>query len=61
LAAIEIEVRSLLGEYETWLGALPESLAESEQAARLVDVIEGLGAIAEALGEIDPPKGFGRD
>lgn len=61
LAAIEIEVRSLLREYETWLAALPESLAESEQAARLAEAIEGLGAIAEALGEIDPPRGFGRD
>lgn len=61
LAAIEDEVRSLLGEYEAWLAALPGSLAESEQAARLAVAIEGLGAIAEALGEIDPPRGFGRD
>jgi uncharacterized membrane protein YccC len=61
LEAIESEVRSLLGEYEAWLEALPSSLADSDQAAKLAETIEQLAAVAESVAEIDPPRGFGRD
>lgn len=61
LEGVESEVRSLLREYEGWLAALPPSLADSDQAAKLAETIEQLGSVADAITEIEPPKGFGRD
>jgi hypothetical protein len=51
------ELVELQGDYQTWLDALPENLADSTTA-------EALRAICEldlSVLEIDPPRGFGRD
>jgi hypothetical protein len=48
-------------EYESWLEALPESLADGDLAERLRDTIEQLAAAADLVAEIEPPRGFGRD
>lgn len=61
LAAVEAELRSLLREYEAWLDALPESLTDSGQAAKLAETIEQLASAADSIAEIEPPRGFGRD
>lgn len=52
---------ALKGEYEAWLDNLPDSLQDSDQAARLAETIEQLGAVVELLEDIQPPRGFGRD
>ena len=61
LAVILSDLEALQGEYEQWLQALPDSLAESQLAERLTETIEQFQAAADLLAEIDPPKGFGRD
>ena len=52
------ELLALLAEYAGWLETLPESLRDSTTA-------EALAAITdfdlEALADIEPPKGYGRD
>lgn len=50
-------LRQLQDEYQAWLENLPESLQESELAAKLQQVCE---LDLDAL-DIDLPKGFGRD
>lgn len=61
LVAIGAEIQSLLQEYEDWLASIPESLAEGDQATRLIGTIDQLSEIADAIAEIEPPLGFGRD
>lgn len=60
LTAIDL-VRTLQAEYEAWRERLPESLTDSEQAARLGETLELLEQAADLLDSIDPPRGFGRD
>lgn len=55
------EAEALKGEYEAWLENLPDSLQDGDQAARLAETIEQLGAVVELLEDIQPPRGFGRD
>jgi len=54
-------VRALQAEYEAWLDALPETLAQGDQAGMLQATIEQLEAAADLLAEVEPPRGFGRD
>lgn len=61
LAAILATVEVLQGEYEQWLDALPDSLAESQLAERLTETIDQFQAVTDLLADIDPPRGFGRD
>lgn len=61
LAALTTAIKDLQGEYEYWLEALPDSLAESDLADKLTDTIEQLETAADVLDGIDPPRGFGRD
>lgn len=61
LMALESSLRALQMEYQAWLDSLPEALEGSVQAERLGETIEQLDAIAELLGEVQPPLGFGRD
>jgi len=61
LLALEGSLRALQMEYQAWLDSLPEALEDSVQAERLGETIEQLDAIAELLGEVQPPLGFGRD
>lgn len=61
LADIEQKIRQLLVSYEGWRNQIPESLAATSQADKIDDTIEKLNAVADILGEIDLPLGFGRD
>lgn len=49
-------VRILADEYQSWLSALPENLAESQTAEQLELVVEQLEAVADDLAEIEPPR-----
>ncbi len=52
------ELTELQAEYQTWLDALPESLADTTTADRLRTICErDLPDLASA----EPPLGFGRD
>ena len=61
LAAMTTSLKDLQGEYEHWLNALPDGLAESELADKLAETIEQLATAADILDGIDLPRGFGRD
>lgn len=61
LAAMAEGLQDLQGEYEHWLDALPDALAESELADKLADTIEQLETAVDILAGIDLPRGFGRD
>lgn len=56
LAAIEAALRELAVEYGTWLEALPDNLAESQLADQLSEIAERLDAIADEVGELEPPR-----
>lgn len=55
------DLRQLLDEYASWQSNLPEFAADSPTAERLAETIEALETVADALEEVDPPRGFGRD
>lgn len=52
------ELLELQGDYQTWLDALPENLADGKtaDALRLICEID-----LSHLESIEPPRGFGRD
>ena len=52
---LEAATRELADEYQGWLDALPENLAETEIAGELSATIEQLEEIAEGFAAIDPP------
>ncbi len=52
------ELIELQGEYQTWLDALPENLADSKTADALRIICE---FDLSDLESIEPPRGFGRD
>ncbi len=60
LEALETAVRALTDEYQQWLDGIPENLAGGTLADDLRETIRQLEAVADNLGVIDPPKGFGR-
>lgn len=60
-AAVQAAVLELFDEYEDWLASMPESLQESGQAHKLSETVDQLAAIIDMLGEIELPRGFGRD
>lgn len=55
IADLEAAARELVEEYQGWLDALPENLAEGDTGDQLSTTIEQLEAIADALSDIDPP------
>jgi hypothetical protein len=61
LAALQAEAQCLQQEYEHWLEVLPESLQDTDLAARLTETIDQLAAVQDLIAEIQPPRGFGRD
>lgn len=61
LASLQCALDVLKQEYESWLESLPDSLQETDQAARATETIEQLEAVLDLLSEIQPPRGFGRD
>lgn len=58
-ASIDL-LRALQTEYESWLEAMPESLAETHLADRLKETIEQFESALEILEEIEPPRPFER-
>jgi len=55
IADLEEATRELAVEYQAWLDALPENLAEAEIAGELSTAIEQLEEIADGFAAIDPP------
>lgn len=55
IADLEAAARELADEYQRWLDALPESLAEGDMGDRLSTTIEHLEEIVEGLAAIDAP------
>lgn len=53
---LEVAARKLATEYETWLAAMPDNLAESATAEQLAEAIEQLTDIADSLDAIEPPR-----
>lgn len=60
LRAIEDELRDLAAGYRNWLEAMPANLSDTELADRLGAIGEQLETLADEVGELDPPRGFGR-
>lgn len=60
LRAIEDELRDLAAGYQHWLEAMPANLSDSELAERLALLAEQLETMADEVGDLDPPRGFGR-
>lgn len=56
IADLEAAAMELAEEYQRWLDALPENLADGEMGAHLTETIEQLEEIAEALAAISPPR-----
>ncbi len=55
IADLEAATRELADEYQRWLDALPENLADGEAGDHLSAAIEQLEEIADALAAIEPP------
>jgi hypothetical protein len=53
--------QTLLEEYQDWLDRLPAAFEGTALHDRLVDSVERLVIASEALEDMDPPLGFGRD
>lgn len=52
------ELLALQAEYAEWLEALPDSLRDSA----IADALEAItGLDLQAIADIEPPKGYGRD
>jgi hypothetical protein len=52
------ELLALQADYAAWLAALPDSLQESATAEALQTIVD---LDLDALAEVDPPRGYGRD
>jgi hypothetical protein len=61
LLALQVEASTLCEEYAGWLGNLPDSLSETEQAELLNEAVQQLQAVVDLIDEIQLPRGFGRD
>jgi hypothetical protein len=61
LAVLQGAVEALREEYQAWLDSLPDSLHDSDQAARLAETIDQLETVRDLLDDVQPPLGFGRD
>ena len=60
LRAIEDELRDLADGYQHWLEAMPPNQSGSELAETLATIAEQLETMADEVGDLDPPRGFGR-
>lgn len=60
VAAIIDALQELAAEYQAWRDALPANLADTELASKLEDASAELADLADTLGAIDLPQGFGR-
>lgn len=56
LTAIENELRELATEYEGWLEALPDNMADSARAEELTEIAEALNRLADEVNELEPPR-----
>jgi hypothetical protein len=52
------EMRAVQAECAAWFDALPESLRDSATAAALQEMID---LDLDAIAQVQPPKGYGRD
>ena len=52
------ELLTLQAEYTAWLGALPDSLKDTDTAEALQTIVE---LDLDALAGAEPPRGYGRD
>ena len=52
------EILALQAEYAAWLNVLPDSLRDSATATALQAIVD---LDLDALAEIEPPRGYGRD
>jgi hypothetical protein len=52
------ELLALQAEYTAWLGALPDSLHDTDTAEALQAIVE---LDLDALASAEPPRGYGRD
>ena len=53
-----VDLLALQGEYATWLDAVPDSLRDGATAQALQDIVD---LDLDALADIQPPRGYGRD
>lgn len=60
LRAVEDELRDLAAGYQHWLESMPTNLSDTELADRLTAIAEQLETLADEVGYLDPPRGFGR-
>lgn len=61
LRALLDAAEALRDEYSHWLESLPENLINSPMGERLTETVDILDAVVEALADLEPPRGFGRD
>jgi len=60
LQAIEAELRDLATGYQHWLETMPANLSDTDLAERLEAIAQQLETLADEVGDLDPPRGFGR-
>jgi hypothetical protein len=60
LSAVEDELRDLAEGYRHWLESLPQGISASQIAEDLQAITERLEELADEVGTLDPPRGFGR-
>lgn len=60
LRGIEDELRDLAAGYQHWLEAMPANQSGTDLAERLEAIAEQLEILADEVGDLDPPRGFGR-
>lgn len=61
LEVVRRDVRQLLDEYASWQSNLPEFAVDLPTAELLAETVEALETAADALEQIKPPRGYGRD
>jgi hypothetical protein len=60
IAALDAATQTLHDEYEAWRDATPENLQGSDTWQSLDETVGLLAQILELIGQLDPPRGFGR-
>lgn len=60
IAALDAAAQTLHDEYESWRDATPENLQGTDTWRSLDETVGMLEQILELIGQLDPPRGFGR-
>ncbi len=61
LVALADAAEELHYEFEAWLESMPAALESSAQYERLRATVDQLAIVVDVLGEVEPPRGYGRD